>query len=130
MTLLAAALLLALADGGAAVPPPRVAVEPSRFDFGRLLAGRTVSKELVVRNHGGRTLEIRSVSTDCGCTVVGAFRKALAPGGRSAVRVSFTAPDAPGRTEKRVVVKTNDPDRPAVEVTLAAEVVPPRRARK
>ncbi|HET7747554.1 MAG TPA: DUF1573 domain-containing protein [Vicinamibacteria bacterium] len=127
MSPLAALVLLAALDGGAHGAPPRVAVEPPGFDFGRLVAGRTVTKEIVVRNHGGRPLQVESISTTCGCTVVGAYGRELAPGARTAVRISFTAPDTPGRTEKSVLVKTNDPDRPSVEVKLAAEVVPPSR---
>ena len=128
----AAALVLALftVDGGAAKEPPRAVVEPAAFDFGRLRSGRRVEKELVLRNHGGRPLEVIDVATDCGCTLVSGYAKTVDPGGRTVLRVAFTAPDQPGRTTKRVLVKTNDPQRAGIEVTLSADVVAGRTSRR
>jgi hypothetical protein len=125
---IAAALLLAVLDGGAAAAPPRLAVEPTAFDFGRVRAGRRVDKELVLRNHGGRELQIASIATTCGCTVVSDHAKTVPAGGRTVLRVAFTAPSKAGRTVKSVLVKTNDPERPTVEVKLSAEVVAPAAA--
>jgi hypothetical protein len=98
-------------------------VEPAAFDFGRIRAGRRVDKELVLRNHGGRELEIVSVATTCGCTVVSDYARTIPAGGRTVLRVAFTAPAQAGKTVKSVLLKTSDPDRPTVEVKLSADVV-------
>jgi Protein of unknown function (DUF1573) len=130
VSVLALAALLAVLDGGAAAPPPRAVLEPPGFDFGRLRPGRRVEKDLVLRNNGGRDLDVLAVSTTCGCTVVSGYAKSVPPGGRTVLRVAFTAPAQAGRTVKSVLVKTNDPERPAVEVKLAAEVVAEKPAGK
>ena len=121
---LAALTPLAGADGPAGA---RLAVEPSAFDFGRVRPEKTLQKELRLRNFGDAELVIRKVSTTCGCTVAGAYLKRVAPGASTTLRISFTTPAAAGRTEQTVSIETNDPERPKVEVKVAATVVAARK---
>lgn len=115
---------LARADGAVG---PRVAVEPPSFDFGNVRAEKTLQKELVLRNFGDAFLVIKKVSTTCGCTVAGAYLKRVAPGASTTLRIAFTTPAAAGRTEQTVTLETNDPERPKVDVKVAATVVAPRK---
>jgi len=110
------------ADGSGA----RLVVDPPSFDFGSALAGRALHKEFVLRNIGGAPLVIDKVSTTCGCTVASGYDTRLAPGGRTVLRVTFTTPPRPlGRTEKSVLVKSNDAAQPILEIKVAATVVAP-----
>ena len=134
--LVAAAVLArgALSSGapprGAAAGAPRIEVEPRAFDFGSVLPGKTLHKEIAVRNHGGADLVISKVATTCNCTVVGSFAKVVAPGAGTTLRVSLTTPDTPGRTFQGVRIESNDPDQPRVDVDVEATVVaPPAPAR-
>ena len=133
MTLRPGRLFLALALAamtplaGADDPPRgRLAVEPPAFDFGNVRPEKTLQKELRLRNFGDAELVIRKVSTTCGCTVAGAYRKRVAPGASTTLRISFTTPAAAGRTEQTVSIETNDPERPKVDVKVAATVVASR----
>lgn len=107
----------------------RVSVEPAAFDFGNVRGGRTLQKELTVRNVGDGDLEIRKVSTTCGCTVVGAYQKRVTPGDSTTLRIAFTTPAAAGRTEQTVAIETNDRERPRIEVKVSATVVATRKPR-
>lgn len=124
---LALALALVPALHAADVPAspaaaPRIVIEPDTFDFGTVRAGRVVEKEFLVRNHGGADLVILSLVSSCGCTGALTDSSTVKPGGSTALRVRFTAPDAPGRLQKSVLVKSNDPARPAFEVKIEARI--------
>jgi HYDIN/CFA65/VesB family protein len=113
------------ADAPATVPSPaapRIVVEPASFDFGSVKVGKQVQKEFVIRNHGALELVIDVVS-DCNCTAALPDSKTVKPGGSTPLRVTFTATDVAGRVQKRVIVKSNDPARPSVEVKIEATVV-------
>jgi hypothetical protein len=124
----AALLLAAPAQKPAAAPAPAVPlirVEPDAFDFGRALPGRTLRKEFTLRNAGGAELVIQGVSTTCGCTAAIAGETRLRPGRSTPLSVSLQTRDYRGRVERRVLVRSNDPKTPLVELTVSATVVPP-----
>ena len=100
----------------------RIVIEPATFDFGTVRAGRVVEKEFLVRNHGGADLVISSLVSSCGCTGALTDTSTIKPGGSTALRVRFTAPDTTGRLQKSVLVKSNDPARPTFEVKIEALV--------
>ena len=126
---LAAALLSAApAQKPAAAPTPAVPlirVEPKAFDFGHALPGRTLRKEFTLRNAGAAELVIQGVSTTCGCTAAIAGETRLKPGRSTPLSVSLQTRDYRGRVERRVLVRSNDPKTPLVELTVSATVEPP-----
>ena len=126
---LAAALLSAApAQKPAAAPTPAVPlirVEPEAFDFGHALPGRTLRKEFTLRNAGAAELVIQGVSTTCGCTAAIAGETRLKPGRSTPLSVSLQTRDYRGRVERRVLVRSNDPKTPLVELTVSATVEPP-----
>ena len=111
------------APSATAAAAARIVVEPATFDFGRVRATRAVEKEFLVRNHGRADLVIESVASSCGCTAVITDATTVKPGRTTSLRVTFTAPDTPGRLIKSVLVKSNDPVRPTVEIKIEATVV-------
>jgi uncharacterized protein DUF1573 len=114
-----------------ASPPAaaRIVIEPDTFDFGTVRAGRVVEKEFLVRNHGGADLVISSLVSSCGCTGALTDTSTIKPGGSTALRVRFTAPDTAGRLEKSVLVKSNDPAHPTFEVKIEAVVAAGKASR-
>lgn len=129
-----AVVLAALVLGGDAAQAdapagaPRIVVEPAFFDFGTLRPGRAVQKEFVVRNHGRAELVIESLTTSCGCTAALTETKTLKAGASTPLRVTLTAPEEQGRLQKSVLIKSNDPERPNLEVKIEALVAGRRRA--
>ena len=108
--------------GDAAVP--RIAVEPRHFDFGTVLPRKTLRKDFLVRNFGAVDLRIEGVSTSCGCTAALPERRVVAPGGSVVLRVSVETRDDKGRVRRSVLVRSNDPKTPVLEVVLEADVRP------
>jgi hypothetical protein len=98
-------------------------VEPASFAFGNVLPSRVVAKEFMIRNVGSAVLQIESVTTSCDCAVAEGYARSIRPGASTPLRVSVTLPGAAGRTVKSVLIKSNDPARPALEVKIEATVV-------
>jgi hypothetical protein len=134
LALLAFALLPAAgrADAPAASPSPaaapRIVVEPASFDFGTLKPGGVVQRQFVVGNIGRADLVIESIVSSCNCTAIldEETRQTLKPGARTPIRVRLTAPAEAGRLHKTVLVKSNDPVQPTLEVRIEALVAGPR----
>jgi len=106
-------------------PQPMVRVEPAGFDFGKALPGRTLKKEFVLKNAGEAPLVIEGVSTSCGCTAAIAGATRLAPGRSTSLSVTLETRDYRGLVERRVLVRSNDPRTPLLEVKVRATVEPP-----
>jgi hypothetical protein len=102
---------------------PRLAVDPETFSFGRVLASRTLHKEFVVRNWGDQDLVIEKISTSCGCTAALAAARIVRPGRSTVLRVKIDTRRDLGRVVRSVVLKTNDPAKPLLELKLDLTVV-------
>jgi hypothetical protein len=129
--LLAAALLLAPACRAAPDPPAqaaRLAAEPERFDFGDVLPSRSLTKEFTLRNVGSAPLVIEKLASSCACTafLLEESGRRLAPGRSAPLRVTLRTPEREGPLLETVQVSSNDPDRPLVELEIAANVKPAR----
>ena len=103
--------------------PPRIRVEPEAFDFGRVLPRRTLRKEFRLLNLGERPLQISGISKSCGCTRAVVGETVLEPGAATTLNVEVETRLAKGKIGQQVVVRSNDPETPLLEVKLTATVV-------
>lgn len=117
---MAAAAPLAAPEGDAA---PRIRVEPSSFDFGRVKQQRTLRKEFRLLNLGERNLVIEQISGSCACSAAALDVTSLTPGGSTPLRVSLETRDSSGEIEHQVLVRSNDPQTPLLKIQLRATVV-------
>jgi len=103
--------------------PPRIEIVPGSYDFG-VIPYRAVEVSFTVRNIGGSPLKIEGISTSCGCTRAAAAKEELLPGEETELRVTFDPnlmeERLTGRIYRVVYVKSNDPERPEVEVEIWA----------
>jgi hypothetical protein len=124
-----ATLCLVAAAGAQApppgAPPPRLAVEPASFDFGKALPGKALTREFILRNLGGAELTVLGVSTTCGCTVAQGYASVVKPGESTSMQVTLRTPAVAGRVSKSVLVRTNDPATPTTEIRIEATVTAP-----
>jgi hypothetical protein len=116
-----ATLILLLATAAPA-KAPAIAVRPAAHDFGKARPQQTLRKEFSVENGGTADLLIEGVSTTCGCTAAVTGDKQVAPGGSTHLTVTLETREARGRLVRRVLVRSNDPKTPVVEVTVSATV--------
>jgi hypothetical protein len=119
--LLVAVALLAVA-GPLQAASALIRVEPSSFDFGRALPGKALRKQFVLRNAGDAELVIERVDTSCHCTAAIAGSTRLLPGRSTALTVSLDTSGLRGHVERRVLVRSNDPKTPLVELKIQATV--------
>lgn len=115
---------LGLLLGGTATAAPRLAVEPPGFDFGRALQRRQLQKQFVLRNHGDEMLVLQPPESDCGCTaaLLDERDRELAPGQNTTLLVTLETRENEGRVAHRVLLRSNDPQRPVVTLSVSATV--------
>ncbi len=101
---------------------PVIQVEPDTLDFGRMEQQQSRPGEVVIRNAGTDTLHIHEVRATCGCTATELPRSALAPGAAIPVQVTFNSQKFAGPQVKSLLIFSNDPAVPELEVSLAAHV--------
>jgi len=105
--------------------PPLLSVEPAQFDFGEVRQEQTLQKEFRVHNFGGSVLVISNISTSCGCTVSHIGSERLEPGQSTAMRVSVRTRKDRGDVIRKVLIESNDPEQPRLQIEVRATVVEP-----
>jgi hypothetical protein len=109
---------------------PQVQFEATDFEFGIAGIGQKIEHDYQFSNRGSKPLKIEIGHTSCGCTVA-FFQKTddttvqsgsskelvLPPGSVSKVKLSFTAQTI-GNVQQMVTVRTNDPVRPLIYLTI------------
>jgi hypothetical protein len=101
-------------------PAPRIRVEPASFDFGKALPGKTLRKEFTLRNFGDAELVIDT--TTCGGTAALTADNKLKPGASTLLRVTLETRSYSGKLERQVLVRSNDPTTPLLQVQVSATV--------
>lgn len=117
--MLAVTGLLAGCAGG----PPDAQVAAPRHHFGELLQYAAAEHVFIVHNAGGQTLRLVEVSDASPGTQSEILTREVPPGGQGQVRVVFETSGFAGERENAVIVTTNDPDQPLVELSAAGTVV-------
>lgn len=92
------------------------------WDFGKVKHGEVVRHGFTLRNEGAKTINIKSVSTSCGCTASEVSKKALAPGDSTTIDVKFNSKGYSGPIKQFVFVNTDDLDNPLITFIIKAEV--------
>jgi hypothetical protein len=106
---------------------PRIEIEPSDHDFGGVKPNQELLHVFTVSNVGTEPLEIRRISTSCGCTAAIAKTRVLNPGQSTTLEVTLETRKYKGVIEKSVSVASNDPARVhTIRVKAFVEVPEPR----
>jgi hypothetical protein len=99
-----------------------IRVEEDTYDFGQVWEGETVSHVFEMANVGSRVVQVRGVSTSCGCATVDNWDSEVKPGHVWKVKVKFDTDGRWGKAEKTVSVQTDDPVKPTLTFRLTGEV--------
>lgn len=94
------------------------------WDFGRLPQFDRREHTFTIRNDGTEPLEILKVEPDCGCLLAEPAAGRIAPGDSTTLRVIFETRDFEGEQSRVVILETNDPAEPRVDLALRAVIVP------
>lgn len=103
-------------------PAPRLVLSQDSWDFGAVWHPQSATLTLIVKNEGNADLQINDVRTTCGCTLVETGRKLVPPGESTEVKVRYNSEGKQGHVESKVIIDSNDPARPTVELKIAGEV--------
>lgn len=113
-------VLVPLSGTGIDAPLPDISVDPLAIDFDTVTAGDTDSRYLSLANVGTAPLVIESLEqTGSGAFVVrwDPTGETLAPGNERPVVLEYT-PTTDSGDSGSIILRSNDPDEPAVEVLL------------
>ncbi len=129
-----AALIAAPACGEKAVDErpadwdgPALRMDTSTLDFGDAYSGVEQKARVVLSNSGRKTLLIKDVQAECGCSRPRLSSRSIAPGGTATMDVVFFPPPIRGRVVKHIRLYTNDPYSETAVVTIKADCAGPAR---
>lgn len=103
--------------------PPRLVVEETTHDAGRITQGTTIRHHFTIRNDGERALRLSGVRPSCDCAAEIVTRDAIARGATGTLAVEVATDDLAGTIERSFTVFSNDPEHPSQRLTLRADVV-------
>jgi hypothetical protein len=75
--------------------------------LGRVKQGSFTTKEITITNSGTTTLQIDNAEASCGCTVPVLTKNILAPGEKTTLKITFSAPNKIGKVVKFVTLFSN-----------------------
>jgi hypothetical protein len=106
-----------------AVSAPKIEISQETKDLGTVPKGQVIQTDFVVHNAGGSDLVITDARPSCGCTV-SSFDKVVKAGADGKVHASVDTKSFSGPISKSVLVVSNDPERPQVNLFIKAMVKP------
>lgn len=120
-------LVFSLALAGCAGGQPQIDLETTSFDFGNVVNGVILDRDIAVRNIGDQPLITQSVSTTCGCTTAALEPMTIPAGGSANLHITFDSgahgPDLTGQITRQIFITSNDPDLPEATVEFTANIV-------
>jgi hypothetical protein len=111
------------AENKAAVSAPKIEIAPEMKDAGTVPKGHLIDTTFMVKNTGGSDLIITDARPGCGCTVA-SFDKVIKPGAEGKIVTSVDTKNFAGPISKSLLVLSNDPDRPQINLFIKAVVKP------
>jgi hypothetical protein len=102
---------------------PKIEIQPETKDAGTVAKGHVVDATFVVKNTGGADLVISDARPSCGCTVA-SFDRVIKPGAEGKIHSSVDTKSFSGPISKSIVVHSNDPERPQLNLFIKAMVKP------
>ena len=84
-------------------------IEPDAHDFGAVEQDKKLVHEFTITNEGTEDLEIRRISTSCGCAAAITADRIVGPGETTTLEVTIETRKYKGRIERSISVATNDP---------------------
>ncbi|MBL8048800.1 MAG: DUF1573 domain-containing protein [Chthonomonas sp.] len=101
---------------------PELAIEPKVQQLGNTIQGTIVPGSITVTNNGNVDLQINIVP-DCGCFKF-SYNNTIKPGQTEIARFTADSTAFAGKFRKKLLLVTNDPERPAVTVPVEMDIEP------
>ncbi len=92
---------------------PNISVEETSLDFGDVVNGEIISRDLSVRNTGTADLVVESIITSCACTQATVDPMNIGANESGTLHIEFDSgfhgPDLTGPLIRQVFINSNDP---------------------
>lgn len=102
---------------------PKVSIQQTEYDFGNINQGETVNHSFLISNTGGSLLKLSDIKASCGCTAAIPDKQELKPGESTQIVVTFNSAGRKGPQTKTVNIKTNDPSKPVIKLTIRGNII-------
>lgn len=112
----------ALFLAGIAVAQPKLTLDKTTHNFGKVKEGPDVKCEFKITNTGNQPLIILEVSKPCGCTEPVFPKEPIMPGKSAVITVTYHTQDHPGNFLKTMQIRSNDPIG-VHEISIQGEVI-------
>jgi hypothetical protein len=101
---------------------PRLRVQFSSLDFGKLKPNTASVREVQFYNTGKKELDIKSLQGNCTCITASAEKTSIEPGESAAITISLDPQDRKGSLQKALTIYSNDPQNPVQRITFSGYV--------
>ena len=102
---------------------PSIVMAKSIIDFNATKSGAIIEADFVIKNTGINDLMIRKISPTCECVKVSAERLTVPSGGSAKLHVKFDSEGKSGYQRKTIVLITNDPKAPYLQLQLQGKII-------
>jgi hypothetical protein len=102
---------------------PILTFNESQHDFGTVKEGQVVDYTFKFKNSGKGLLEVKKISTSCGCTVALISSKIIKPGEEGTLRVEFDTKKLEGKINRNITIQSNDPKEPNKVLLIFADII-------
>lgn len=106
---------------------PQVVFDEKINDLGDIMQGEVVTSEFTITNAGQKTLILRKIDTNCGCTVAKIDKNDIIPGESIQLKVAFDSGSRKGTQHKTIIVYSNDPRNSVTLLTVKSSVKVPNQ---
>ncbi|HEQ71038.1 MAG TPA: DUF1573 domain-containing protein [Spirochaetia bacterium] len=103
---------------------PHIIFDSREFDLGPVPQHSEFKFSFRYRNSGTEPLEILSLISSCGCTVLDKSPPPVSPGERASIDGTFFSQTYRNKVVRTVTIRTNDPNNATVVLTINAFVQP------
>ena len=104
---------------------PRVLVQLSTRNFGRVDSGTVIEATFHLKNDGNRRLILRRTSGRCQCFIPDEPETVIEPGEQHVITRNLDTSNCSGSLQREWNYATNDPSQPLISLVGIADVVPP-----
>ena len=101
----------------------KLKLDKNKHDFGNVQEGKYYVATIKITNAGDGDLEIKNVTTTCGCTAALVTDKIVKPGKTTIMKVELDTSGREGKFVRAVNIHTNDRLQPLQTVTLFANII-------
>ena len=103
---------------------PKIQFDQMVYDFGKTSQVATVSGVFKFKNIGDGVLKLEPPKPSCGCTVAELKPDTLQPGETGELPFTLHLGQVKAQFDKRITVKSNDPQTPEVSLTIKVDYTP------